>query len=124
MRNYLKLIFIVLLTGSVALFMYSAYALLDGRKMEKEYTNLGKEFGQAANNSRTALMSAYATDYEVKFLANKYNSGLSVSKLCYASQDDKKTEEQNTQIAAYNAECREKNIPETTIRPEIDELYQ
>ncbi|MFZ2256413.1 MAG: hypothetical protein WAW59_06985 [Patescibacteria group bacterium] len=73
MRNYLKLIFIVLLTGSVALFMYSAYALLDGRKMEKEYTSLTKEFNQEANNSRNALMALYATDYELKYLAGKYS---------------------------------------------------
>lgn len=124
MRNYLKLIFIVLLTGSVALFMYSAYALLDGRKMEKEYTSLTKEFNQEANNSRNALMALYATDYELKYLAGKYSPWLSVAKACYTAEDPKRIEEQNVIIKAYNEECKAKSIPESIVRPEIEEIYQ
>lgn len=124
LRNYIKLLFVLMLTVSVGLFMFSAYALIAGRAMEKEYANLGKEFNNQANTSRTALMNVYISDYELKFLTGKYTSGLSIAKLCYSSEDPKKTEEQNIAIKAYNEECKAKSIPESTVRPEVDDLYK
>lgn len=125
LRNYIKVLFIIIISTSVALFVYSAFALFSGRVMEKEYTKLTQEFTKQANKYRTQLMESGFTVYESKFLSSKYESGLSVAKLCYS--DDtlaKLTEEQQEAILSYNEECKKKGIPESTVRPEIDEIYQ
>jgi len=47
-----------------------------------------------------------------------------VPRLCYAQEGSNKTEEQNLAIRTYNEECKAKSIPESTVRPEIEEVFQ
>lgn len=124
LRNYIKLLFILMLTVSVGLFMFSAYALIAGRQMEKEYTNLQKDFNTKANSSRTALMNVLVTNYELNYLASKYTSSLSIAKICYFPEDPKKNPEQNIAIKTYNEGCKAKAIPESMVRPEVEDVYK
>ncbi len=117
MRNYLKLIFIVLLTGSVGLFIYSAYALLDGRKMEKEYVNVTQASDKDAYNHRLTLDALNISKYEAVTLSNRYSVNLYLIKTCYS-------EWANEDVIKYNTFCKEKNIPDSSIRPEVEEIYK
>lgn len=57
LRNYIKLLFILMLTVSVGLFMFSAYALIAGRQMEKEYVEIVNKFNEESYKIRISLIN-------------------------------------------------------------------
>lgn len=126
LRNYIKLLFILMLTVSVGLFMFSAYALIAGRQMEKEYVEIVNKFNEESYKIRISLINEWFTYFERETLTKKYEFELSTENLCYLPVDKLlgRTEEQIISIKIYNDECKKRWISESIIRPEIEEVYK
>jgi len=126
LRNYIKLLFVLMLTVSVGLFMFSAYALLAGRAMEKEFIKLTQEVEVIKDTHREVLVNMWITEYEKNVLKRKYSKDLYINpfQLCYSQNIEKEGSENFTKINQYNESCKGKGINESTVREEIEESYK
>jgi hypothetical protein len=125
LRNYIKLLFVLMLTISVWLFVFSAYALVAGRAMEKQYTSNNQEFIKVQNASLKSLQLLYVTFFEQQQLSGDYNVTGFFAKRCYLPEEDStKTDDAVNAIKKYNTECKQKWIPELEIRPEVKDVFK
>lgn len=124
LRNYVKLLFILTLSTCVWLFIYSAYATLAGRGMEKVFQNTDKHYAIETAKARNALTELSFSEFERRSLVNLYWWNIVLQDMCYLSEDKKNTSEENEKIALYNEICKTNWIPETTVRKEVEDIYK
>lgn len=119
--------FLILLTFSVVLFIYSAYILIDGRRMEKEYEGLTLMIKNEEVFYGDKLIELWITSYEKKAFAVQYKNDIYVyiTFVCYASTDNPNYEPETIQwILDNNAQCIAKWIPENTLRSEVELVFK
>lgn len=119
--------FLLLAIFSITLFVFSIFVLVDGRKMEKEYETLKESIKNEQAYYEKYLIELDITAYEKKMLAIQFKNDIYVyiTFVCYASPDNPNLEPETVEwIIKNNERCKEKWVPENTIRPEVVEVFK
>ena len=127
MKQYIKILFLALLTLSVAIFFYDVYALFAWRAMEKRYVELWQNIDSESISYASDFNSLKISYYEKRALAGKYRTDIYIYPplICYFPETDTKiTADELAKVKLYNADCKAKWVPESIVRPEVDELFK
>ena len=95
--------------------------------MEKEYETLKESIKNEQAYYEKYLIELDITAYEKKMLAIQFKNDIYVyiTFVCYASPDNPNLEPETVEwIIENNARCKEKWVPENTIRPEVVEVFK